>query len=280
MFINENNLKELPQSDVIPPSLELDSAAFVRGDNFIMEYWSDFITDNFIGEYWSILNGFNEHYEGSTFGRFRCWYEYDSHGVERKLTKPRIICQHKTNQGYINVQLRLKKGKSWVYRSHRLLASIFHPNPDNYPQVNHINGIKHDNRKINIEWCSGSQNMRHAWDNNLITVGRAGMVKNSKLTFEQVKEVYYSTLTYKSLQVRYGISRMAVQRIKMATHWNFLIGNTPNGKNKRRLPKDVVLDIYNSGDKTKVLHSRHGVSYYTIQRIKKGCFYSHITKAI
>lgn len=43
MFINENNLKELPQADVIPPSLELDSAASVRGDNFNMEkeIWYD-----------------------------------------------------------------------------------------------------------------------------------------------------------------------------------------------------------------------------------------------
>lgn len=41
MFINENNLKELPQVDVIPPSLELDSATSARGDNFFMkkEVW-------------------------------------------------------------------------------------------------------------------------------------------------------------------------------------------------------------------------------------------------
>lgn len=74
---------------------------------------------------------------------------------------------HKINKyGYIEVAL-CKEGKLKTFLLHRLLAIHFIPNPDNLPEVNHINGIKSDNRLANLEWCSVSDNTKHALTNNL-----------------------------------------------------------------------------------------------------------------
>lgn len=268
MFINENNLKELPQADVIPPSLELDSAASVRGDIFIME------------EIWKPIKEFNGHYECSNLGNFRCWYEYESSGNEIKLEIPRPLTQILTSQGYLTIQLRIKKGKSWNYRTHRLIAAAFYDNPYSHPQVNHINGVKTDNRIVNLEWCSVSHNMKHAWANNLIKVGREGMVKNNKLTKEQAVEIYNSSLSYKNLQKKYGVSRATIQRVKMAQSWCFAIGNIPNRQRNRRLTKDEVLAVYNSVGKSKIIADLYKISQWTVQRIRGKQCYFNVFKSI
>ena len=60
-----------------------------------------------------------------------------------------------------------KSGQKKRHLVHRLVAEAFIANPDEYNQVNHINGNRADNRVENLEWVSASQNRLHAWRKGL-----------------------------------------------------------------------------------------------------------------
>ena len=64
--------------------------------------------------------------------------------------------------GYEQIML-CKNKKTYVKCVHRLVAETFIPNPLNKPEVNHINGIRHDNRVQNLEWVTHSENVLHAF---------------------------------------------------------------------------------------------------------------------
>lgn len=67
-----------------------------------------------------------------------------------------------TQTGYLQVLLYNDDGRK-QHKVHRLVAEMFIPNPDNKPQINHKNGIKTDNRAINLEWVTGSENIKHTY---------------------------------------------------------------------------------------------------------------------
>ena len=65
-----------------------------------------------------------------------------------------------SDKGYMRVIIRNGKKPTTVF-VHRLVATAFIPNPQSKPQVNHINGIKTDNRPQNLEWCTNEENTTH-----------------------------------------------------------------------------------------------------------------------
>ena len=73
---------------------------------------------------------------------------------------------HICRKGYARVNM-VVDGHKRMMQAHRVVAETFIPNPDNKPQVNHINGVKTDNRADNLEWVTNSENVTHAWASGL-----------------------------------------------------------------------------------------------------------------
>lgn len=74
----------------------------------------------------------------------------------------------RNKDGYVVTELYEGGSRSHV-RVHRMVAEAFIPNPDNKPEINHIDGDKTNNHVSNLEWVTKKENCRHAWDNGLVT---------------------------------------------------------------------------------------------------------------
>lgn len=69
--------------------------------------------------------------------------------------------------GYLCVRMHFDNGSTTNRTVHRVIATTFIPNPENKPTVNHKKGNKHDNRVLELEWATYSENNQHSYDTGL-----------------------------------------------------------------------------------------------------------------
>lgn len=93
-------------------------------------------------------------------------YEIYTSGKVRGV-RGKFLKLHKGTSGYIQVNV-WNKYKQKTFLLHRLLAEAFIPNPNNLPEVNHIDGNKLNNALNNLEWVSRSENIQHGIHTGLI----------------------------------------------------------------------------------------------------------------
>lgn len=98
-------------------------------------------------EIWKDIDGFDGRYQVSTWGRVRSL---------KGILKP-----YENAKGYLKIGLT-KNGKCHKKRVNRLVAIAFIPNPDNKPQVDHIDGNKQNNSITNLRWVTNNENQKNA----------------------------------------------------------------------------------------------------------------------
>jgi hypothetical protein len=137
-----------------------------------------------------------------------------------KVLKPEV-----TQNGYNRVTLCLN-GQTKRFQLHRLVAFLHVPNPDpdNYNVINHKDGNPQNNHKDNLEWCSYSENLQHAYD----TLGRRppeGETQgNSKLTDEIVYSIRHGRdESPTELAKEFGVSKATIQDALNYRTWTQVI---------------------------------------------------------
>lgn len=105
-------------------------------------------------------------------------YEVSSEGRVRSLNyhgegRTEILKPNKIKRAYLQVSLH-KDGKPSYFSVHRLVATMFIPNPENKPTVNHINEDKLDNRVENLEWSTYPEQMHHGTCQERISEAKKG----------------------------------------------------------------------------------------------------------
>ena len=151
-------------------------------------------------EIWKTVPNFSN-YQVSNFGNVKSLKKEvkTKGGSYRTLKEKNIKCSTRKN-GYLYVNL-YNEAICKKYNVHRLVAMLFLPNPDNLPQVNHIDGNKTNNNSNNLEWCSQSHNMKEAYRLGLETKSNVSPVNQYDLNGNFVK----SWGSIKEAQKQYGL---------------------------------------------------------------------------
>ena len=162
-------------------------------------------------ETWKELQGYEDRYRISDHGRI--WSKQKFKCMGERISKT----------GYVNMSLRQKNSPAKQHTLHRLVAIAFIPNPENKPQVNHIDGDKQNNCVENLEWATCSENIKHAFKLGLRD-SKGAKNSQSKLTKEDVLWMRENKgkVLQKDMAKRFGVSSKYVSDVICGIYWKHI----------------------------------------------------------
>lgn len=189
-------------------------------------------------EVWISIRGFEGLYEVSNMGRVKSLNRTVNHPrYGNKTIVERLLKQTKLKSGYLSVCFH-KDGKDKHFRVHRLVALHHVPNPLNKYEVNHLKGIKIDNRASELEWSTRLENISHSISTGLTnnTGINSSLYGLKGILSYQAKKINQYTLQGKYIKTwdciedavkSIGLSRSCVRRncSSKGFYWKMFVGN-------------------------------------------------------
>lgn len=159
-------------------------------------------------EVWEDVKDCENEYVVSSFGRVKSLQRTYVHPIRGIVEVQERILAQQNLFGYRIVALSVRRVKIKA-RVHRLVGCAFIPNLENKPQINHKNGIRWDNMKINLEWATNSENGLHSFRELGRKPSRPQLGKSGVL-HHRSKKVYCPTLG-----LVFGSAREAARELGM-----------------------------------------------------------------
>ena len=154
---------------------------------------------------WTAAIGYEGIYEVSSDGEVRNMFG--------KVLKPWL-----SSRGYPALKLWKNKKYFHCYVHTLVIESFVGIRPEGL-EVNHINGIKSDNRVSNLEWISSSENHKHAYNIGIHVAPHGSRHYRSKLNEKKVREIRKSDESCKSLAVKFKVSACTISQVKTGKSW-------------------------------------------------------------
>ena len=160
------------------------------------------------------IDEYEGHYQVSNMGNIK----------SLKFNKEKILAPAKTKSGYLYINL-CKNNITKKIKIHRLVLLTFNlKNKFDYKQINHIDGNKLNNSLDNLEWCTQSENMKHADDIGLRNIKGVNN-SSSKLNYKQVRIIRLAYknkyFTQKELAKIFNITQPNISEIVLNKLWNY-----------------------------------------------------------
>lgn len=168
-------------------------------------------------EEWRDVVGYEGLYQVSSEGRVKSLERTDRFG---RVVKERVLKQDVTHDGYLRVCLYASDKRKW-FRVHRLVCEAFRENPEDKPEVNHIDEDKTNNNAVNLEWCTRKENINHGSRNERARKAKSKSVGQYTRDGELIK-IWPSTIEAKR-QAGFNCGHIySVANGKRKTHKGFV----------------------------------------------------------
>ncbi len=192
-----------------------------------MEIYKNLQLEDLEGEIWIDIKDWEGKYQISNLGRVKSLPKFgiNPYGAITKLKDTTIRKQVFDKKGYLMV--KFSNGAKFFKNKkiHRLLAEAFIPNPNNLPQINHKNGIKHYNTIENLEWTNNSGNQKHAFKLGLNKPHIGENNFKSKLKNNDIIDIrnrHKNGESYSNIAKDYPVSSEQISTIVKRKNWKHI----------------------------------------------------------